>query len=900
MRKKTNLSASSSNEDLVEEREELMVSPTGNRVSLLPHIETSNTKSKKKPRKRTKLSILSSSPAVEDLVEEREELMVSPSQNRVSLPPHIQTSNTKSKKKQRKRIKLSLLSTSPAVEEDLVAEREDFMELPSGNSRPEQTHLLRPCFTTSIEGTEAPKLPRQSLKSLSLSVSFNGWRFPNVKFKSWATKMLSLHEPTWRKAGIFEAVAASAIKIIKDSELVMGVAEKWCPETKTFVFPWGEATITLEDVMLLLGFSILGSPVFAVLDSSGEKTKEKLEKERMILHKGQGRMVSQAVWMRRFMDIGDNELEHVAFLALWLSYFVFPSRHYVINEAVFPVAVHLSSGRKIALAPAVLAHLYADLTLLKDHTTRSKSIDKIELNGLFKLVQVWTWERFRELRPNNTNPLLQGELRLALWENVGQGDNDVRHILNNSKMDSFEWRPYTKTVKNWQLPKFYPEREMWVPVGPDLDEGFIFFARCIKVSELVGMDCVEHYFPNRVASQFGMLQDVPCPVNKNNLSEEEAWSEYDKPVEGLTIFIPSRSAVPRVTSVFCDWWRKSFPQLQHSLKEKCVVVESRKIIGDNCDDSSASGSRKLTRKKRVCTMGHCQAHESNEEDLNLTIAQLRRLSINKCSGGEDASEPLGKKSKFETVPPPEIEQRNEGNDETGSKTGKSMVRSPVDEYNSSDLPLGFDDATDILVSPPLETRKTCEDELDEHGSNVEKMSMTDDGNKEPDCLLHGDGSMAGEKVSSEKKQKDDSLIQKMIASNADNNEPSPCQNLVPGGSEIPGESNSGNVVGDETQGHDCLFHETVIGSKETMKSSEHNVSNEKRASGGSNGDKTSDEPKIHNAEGEGDVSNEKSKQNWKVLASSVEERIAKAQRNVAWLKERKATKLRKNAAARLI
>ncbi|KAG2250600.1 hypothetical protein Bca52824_080736 [Brassica carinata] len=176
-----------------------------------------------------------------------------------------------------------------------------------------------------------------------------------------------------------------------------------------------------------------------------------------------------------------------------------------------------------------------------------------------------------------------------------------------------------------------------------------------------------------------------------------------------------------------------------------------------------------------------------------------------------------------------------------------------DENNTSDPPLGFDDATqDILVSPPPETRQTCDDELDVHGRNVEKMSMPDDGSKEPECLLHEDGGMAGEKASSEKKE-NDSLIQKKIASNADNNEPTPYQNLAPGGSEVAGESNKGKAVGDETQGHDCFFHDTVLGSEETMKS--------------------------------------------KKLALSIDERIAKAERNVAWLKARKAAKLKKIAAA---
>ncbi|AAG29638.1 hypothetical protein [Arabidopsis thaliana] len=71
-----------------------------------------------------------------------------------------------------------------------------------------------------------------------------------MKFKRWARKMSALHEPIWRKAGIFEAVNASTYKIHKNTDLVLGVAEKWSPDTKTFVFSWGEATITLEDVML--------------------------------------------------------------------------------------------------------------------------------------------------------------------------------------------------------------------------------------------------------------------------------------------------------------------------------------------------------------------------------------------------------------------------------------------------------------------------------------------------------------------------------------------------------------------------------------------------------------------------------------------------------------------------
>ena len=201
-----------------------------------------------------------------------------------------------------------------------------------------------------------------------------------------------------------------------------------------------------------------------------------------------------------------------------------------------------------------------------------------------------------------------------------------------------------------------------------------------------------------------------------------------------------------------------------------------------------------------------------------------------------------------------------------------------DENNTSDPPLGFDDATqDILVSPPPETRQTCDDELDVHGRNVEKMSMPDDGSKEPECLLHEDGGMAGEKASSEKKE-NDSLIQKKIASNADNNEPTPYQNLAPGGSEVAGESKRNEDVGDET----------VLGSEEPLKSSEKLEKRNEDVGGGND----SYEKSLHNVK--------KLASSIEGLALSIDEGIAKAERNVAWLKAMRAAKQKKIAAARLI
>ncbi|KAK0600142.1 hypothetical protein LWI29_012038 [Acer saccharum] len=92
--------------------------------------------------------------------------------------------------------------------------------------------------------------------------------------------MASLHESTWKKAGIYEAILNSTYSIQRSHDLVLGLAEKWCPETKSFIFSWGEATITLED-MIISGYSVLGSSVLSPLETDEQKsTAEKLKQTR--------------------------------------------------------------------------------------------------------------------------------------------------------------------------------------------------------------------------------------------------------------------------------------------------------------------------------------------------------------------------------------------------------------------------------------------------------------------------------------------------------------------------------------------------------------------------------------------------------------------------------------------
>ncbi|KAK0599574.1 hypothetical protein LWI29_006517 [Acer saccharum] len=437
--------------------------------------------------------------------------------------------------------------------------------------------------------------------------------------------MASLHESTWKKAGIYEAILNSTYSIHRNHDLVLGLAEKWCPETKSFIFSWGEATITLED-MIISGYSVLGSSVFSPLETDEQKsTAEKLKQTITELGRTGRNKADYSLWKKTFMDSG-SEIEHEAFLAFWLTRFVFPVSS-VIVRTVFPIAIQLARGTRIALAPAILASIYRDLSLLKEKIVALAQLDHFEneqdssalVNFTFttSVVQIWAWERFLELRPK-PNLIQLGEPRFAQWHKTIFRVENVRTVLDSAE-ESFDWRPYTKTSKHWNFPKFYAEKEMWVSVDPDRCEELESFARCLRISELIGRGCVEHYFPHRVAMQFGLDQDLPACVAQ--------VSDYNKPISYANLYVPPRLYEADVTTRYLEWWKESLLHLQ-AAKEGFLlrkrIFRSSEITRNNrskrvkrvnhVKDGFSFSSSKMKTKKSVVTS--TEEKEDDVEQLN--------------------------------------------------------------------------------------------------------------------------------------------------------------------------------------------------------------------------------------------------------------------------------------------
>ncbi|XP_021758859.1 uncharacterized protein LOC110723794 [Chenopodium quinoa] len=496
----------------------------------------------------------------------------------------------------------------------IMEEREELMVSSKGGKPTKKiAHFIKPTFDL-LDST--PNLPSISLpfRPNLIDCTFNGWKTPTKSWVSWVDKLHPSYQFIWKRAGIYEAILSSKYKIIRNEDLFFSLAERWCCNTNTFVFPWGEATISLEDVMVLGGYSVLEDSVsksdntdhFAVIEN-------KLIDAHKEMSKGPSQKALHGQWMKYFMEHGlDSGIEHEAFLSYWLSRFVLPTFPCdVIVKKYFKIAIILASGFQRSLAPAVLASIYRDLSLLKSTMVNSVGIEGDGFDDLVKVtvwaplqsVQVWAWERFPEFRPSPVLVQL-GEPRLARWHGVNESEiGNVRPLLLSAG-HSFEWRPYCKDVDNLPLPMFYRDCEEWVIMNGVLGDDVKSMVRFLRVCDLVGLETIEKYNPNRVAMQFGFDQDVPEVVKRGLLDSDIpkrelvqlAWINYTNPTNDEILYIPSKFYVPQVTLRYLNWLRQGVLMKpaawcgvvrKNRSSKKRLSVEIRKV-NDAIDKSIAA------------------------------------------------------------------------------------------------------------------------------------------------------------------------------------------------------------------------------------------------------------------------------------------------------------------------
>ncbi|KAG5001957.1 hypothetical protein JHK87_023029 [Glycine soja] len=312
-------------------------------------------------------------------------------------------------------------------------------------------------------------------------------------------KIQHKYEHVWMKAGIDQAIKALTFQIHRNDELIIELAQRWCSKTNAFVFPWGEATIILEEMKVCWRYFVKGAPISSPLVSNEEKEiEQELIRAFRMFFKSKAKRADHNPRMKHFMS-NESLVEHEAILSLWLSRFVFHGRSYrTILISVSPIAIHLARGTKLGLAIAVLASIYRDLSLL-----------------------------------NN-------KIRIVATVELEKGDN-LKLILDSVRAgNGYIWRPYD----NSPALQLYNENDKWVCNNPNFYDELESLAHCLRVLELVGTKCIERYSPNRVAMQFRMDQDIPTIKSK----ERDMHDHYfERSSEHL---LPTSSSVKKESGGF--------------------------------------------------------------------------------------------------------------------------------------------------------------------------------------------------------------------------------------------------------------------------------------------------------------------------------------------------------------
>ncbi|KAF7087986.1 hypothetical protein CFC21_091143 [Triticum aestivum] len=443
-------------------------------------------------------------------------------------------------------------------EEELLVQESTATDI-SGADRSHPTARSAYFLLPRADATRPPVLPspRRSGGPFlhgEIRVEWRGWLSSSKLWRCWVTKLRPLHEGLWKRVGIFDAILSTTWRVRRDEDLLLQLAAFWSRETGTFVFPWGEATVTLEDVAVLGGLPLLGMPVCAALPDALRGDVHALEGVRSALNRSKSKKPNYSSWVKYFLerppetdaggDRGDKAaglLEHGAFLAMWLSEYVLPSPPCdVVLARVLPIAAQLARGQPVALAPAALASIYKCLSTLAGCAP-------------LQILQLWVWERFPELRPekkvsahNNDNGV---PARAAKWHNVRELlDPRYIHAVFMSP-GRFEWMPYGSS--SFGVPPGNGGRRVH---GQDIarSEELLAMALCLHPCELVGIDCIEQYCPHRVARQLGFDQDVPGDVCRVNSDPVAAWSTYKIEARSFAFIFPNRDA--GVTVEYARWW----------------------------------------------------------------------------------------------------------------------------------------------------------------------------------------------------------------------------------------------------------------------------------------------------------------------------------------------------------
>eukprot|EP00256_Glycine_max_P060690 XP_014629616.1 protein MAIN-LIKE 2-like [Glycine max] len=241
--------------------------------------------------------------------------------------------------------------------------------------------------------------------------------------------------PLLRQSGFYWIMKMGYLKI--NSSLITALIERWRPETHTFHLRCGEATITLQDVSVLLGLHTEGAPLIGQTNLDWAELCEELLGVRPQEGELQGSVVKLSWLAHHFSEINihDGNVEQLQrFTRAWILRFI--GGVLFVDKSSSKVSLRylqflrdFEQCSMYAWGPAVLAYLYREMCSATDYKIKS-------IGGMCILIQMWAWERCTTLAPKRTPPIMENKPLGHRWLRRGNqhiGNDDL--IVFRRKLD---------------------------------------------------------------------------------------------------------------------------------------------------------------------------------------------------------------------------------------------------------------------------------------------------------------------------------------------------------------------------------------------------------------------------------------------------------------------------------
>nr|KYP39207.1 Serine/threonine protein phosphatase 7 long form isogeny [Cajanus cajan] len=301
---------------------------------------------------------------------------------------------------------------------------------------------------------------------------------------------------------VFIGVAQISYFLV-ENHLISALVERWRPETHTFHMPFGECTITLEDVAMLLGLKISRAPItrYATMDWGAlvERLLGMTTPESMLVG---GRL--RMSWIdRHFSNVSEHihsqeQLERYTrafILRIIGGYLLTDHSSSFVSLRYLSFLEDLDACGQMSLGSCMLVNMYRELCVCTNY-------DHKEIGGSGILVQLWAWYRINIFRINLYIEVLMAffyfynRWNYALYKPREETKDKIvkyRKYFDRLKREDFLWQPYLELLPT--LPPYcFEDSQVWRSTVP-----------------LINFHIVEYHYADRVMRQFGMVQHIPAP-----------------------------------------------------------------------------------------------------------------------------------------------------------------------------------------------------------------------------------------------------------------------------------------------------------------------------------------------------------------------------------------------------